>query len=113
MVSLQVVMLSAPASLASIMVVGPHHAAVTHAGGSSSEAPKWASGSTWFGKGSQESAGLRFCVLVAISRRRAKSEGLPRGVRSAGTRPPPAPAAGRRTAGGPVAGAQLGVLFMC
>jgi hypothetical protein len=35
MVNLQVVMLSAPASLASIMMTGPHHAAVTHAGDSS------------------------------------------------------------------------------
>jgi hypothetical protein len=35
MVNLQVVMLSAPTSLASIMVIGPHHAAVTHVGGSS------------------------------------------------------------------------------
>ena len=32
---LQVAMLSAPTSLASIMVIGPHHAAVTHVGGSS------------------------------------------------------------------------------
>jgi hypothetical protein len=32
---LQVVLLSAPTSLASIMVIGPHHAAVTHVGGSS------------------------------------------------------------------------------
>ena len=30
MVGLQVVMLGAPTSLASIMVVGPHHVAVTH-----------------------------------------------------------------------------------
>jgi hypothetical protein len=35
MVSLQIAMLSAPTSLASIMVIGPHHAAVTHVGGSS------------------------------------------------------------------------------
>ncbi len=35
MVNLQIVMLSAPTSLASIMVIGPHHAAVTHAGDSS------------------------------------------------------------------------------
>jgi hypothetical protein len=36
MVNLQVVMLSAPTSLASIMVIGgPHHAAVTHVGDSS------------------------------------------------------------------------------
>jgi hypothetical protein len=66
MVDLQIVLLGAPStSLASIMVVGPHHAAVTHVG-SSSEVT-WASGSTWFGSGSQESADLSFCVLVAIS----------------------------------------------
>jgi hypothetical protein len=64
MVNLQIVMLSAPTSLASIMVIGPHHAAASH---TSEIAPKWASGSTpWFGKGSQESAGLSFCVLLTI-----------------------------------------------
>jgi hypothetical protein len=36
MVSLQIVMLGAPTSLAIIMVIGPHHAAgVTHVGNSS------------------------------------------------------------------------------
>jgi hypothetical protein len=35
MVSLQIVMLGAPTSLASIMVIGPHHAAAIHVGGSS------------------------------------------------------------------------------
>jgi hypothetical protein len=35
MVSLQIVMLGAPTSLAGIMVIGPHHAAVTHVGDSS------------------------------------------------------------------------------
>ena len=36
MVNLQIVMLSAPTSLASIMVIGrPYHAAVTHVGDSS------------------------------------------------------------------------------
>ena len=35
MVDLQIVMLSAPTSLASIMVIGLHHAAVTHVGDSS------------------------------------------------------------------------------
>ena len=35
MVNLQIVMLSAPTSLASIMVIGPHHSAVTHVGDSS------------------------------------------------------------------------------
>jgi hypothetical protein len=34
-VGLQVVMLSAPTSLSGIMVIGPHHAAVTHVGDSS------------------------------------------------------------------------------
>jgi hypothetical protein len=70
-------------------------------------APKWASGSTWFGWVFTESAGLSFCVLVAISPRRAKlGGGWPcpaRGVRSVDT-PPPTPAAGRRPPGGPVAG---------
>jgi hypothetical protein len=40
MVNLQVVLLSAPTSLASLMMIGPHHAAVTHVG-DSSEASKW------------------------------------------------------------------------
>ncbi len=35
MVNLQIVMLSAPTSLASIMVIGPHHADVAHVGDSS------------------------------------------------------------------------------
>jgi hypothetical protein len=35
MVNLQVVLLSSPTSLASIMVIGPHHAAVTYVGDSS------------------------------------------------------------------------------
>jgi hypothetical protein len=61
-------------------------------------APKWASGGTWFGKGPQESAGLSFCVLVAISPRRAKWGGVPRGMRSVGT-PPPTAAAGAPPAG--------------
>jgi hypothetical protein len=98
MVNLQVVMLSAPTSLASIMAIGPHHAAVRRHTRRRCIAPKWASGSTWFGKGSQESAGLSFCVLVAISPRRAKSGGLSRGMRSVDT-PPPTPAAGAPPAG--------------
>jgi hypothetical protein len=40
--NLRVVLLGAPTSLASIMVIGTHHAAATHVG----EAPKRASGST-------------------------------------------------------------------
>jgi hypothetical protein len=58
-VDLRFVLLGAPTSL-----VRPHHAAVTHV---AEVAPKWASGSTWFGWVFTESAGLSFCVLVAIS----------------------------------------------
>jgi hypothetical protein len=71
------------------MVVGPHHAAVTYAGGAPKRAPAGAHGSARYGRGS---AGLGFCVLVAISPRRAKLGGVPRGMRSADT-PPPIPAA--------------------
>jgi hypothetical protein len=69
-------------------------------------AQKCDSGSTWFGWVFTESAGLSFRVLVAISPRRAKLVGVPRGMRSADS-PPPTPAAGRCPAGGPVAGAGL------
>jgi hypothetical protein len=48
--------------------------------------------------GSQESAGLSFCVLVTISPRRAALGGLPRGMRSVGTLPP-GPAAGAPPSG--------------
>jgi hypothetical protein len=96
MLDLRVVLLGAPTSLASTMVIGPqpHHAAATYAG----EAPKRASGSTWFGKGSQLEIGVSFCVLVDISLRRAKLGGVSRGMRSADT-PPPIPAAGAPPAG--------------
>jgi hypothetical protein len=88
MLGLRVVLLGAPTSLASIMVIGPHHAAATYVG----EAPKRASGSTWFGtRASQLEIGLCSCVLVAISPRRAKLGGVPRGMRPAGTLPPPPP----------------------
>jgi hypothetical protein len=91
--SLQVVLLGAPTSLASIVVIGPHqHAAVTHVGDSSEV-------------GQREhmvhiSAGLSFCVLVTISPRRAKWGGcVPRGMRSVDTPPPTRPAAGAPPAG--------------
>jgi hypothetical protein len=46
MVGLQVVLLGAPTSIASTMVLGPHHAAVTHVGDSSERsAPAGAHGS--------------------------------------------------------------------
>jgi hypothetical protein len=101
MVSFQVVMLSAPTSLASIMVIGPHHAAVTHVGGSSEVGQREHMVRQGF-TGSQESAGLSFCVLVAISPRCAKLGGLPLGMRSAPAplrRPPPPLAHHRRARG--------------
>jgi hypothetical protein len=51
-------------------------------------APKWASGSTWFSWVFTESAGLSFCVLVAISPHRAKLGGA--ALRDAPGRYPPA-----------------------
>jgi hypothetical protein len=57
----------------------------------------------------KEGAGLSFCVLVAISPRRAKLGGFPRGMRSLGRHPSAGPRRWRRTAGGAVAGAQLGI----
>jgi len=94
MVNLQIVMLSAPTSLASIMVIGPHHAAVTHVGGSSEVGQREHMVRQRVHK---KVLVLSFCVLVTISPRRAKSGGLPRGM---------------RTAGEHVAGAQLGI-FIC
>jgi hypothetical protein len=95
MASLQIVMFGAPTSLASIMVIGPHHAAVTHVGGSSEVGQREHMVRQG---GSQESAGLSSCVLVDISPRRAKLGGLSRGMRSVGT-PPPISAAGAPPAG--------------
>jgi hypothetical protein len=105
MVGLQIAMLRrvlpllSPALWGSVRTTPPSH--------TSEIAPKWASGSIWFGKSSQESAGLSFCVLVTISPRRAKLGALPRGMRSADT--PPAGPRRWRPAGGPVTGAQLGI----
>ena len=47
MVGLQVVMLGAPASLASTMVIGPHHAAVIHVGDSSEVGQRERTWSGW------------------------------------------------------------------
>jgi hypothetical protein len=109
MVNLQVVLLSAaPTSLASIMVVVPHHAAVTHVGDSSE------------GVGQREHMVRQgftgkcwsefLCLGGAISPRRAKW-----GVcapRDALGRHPPADPRRWRPAGGPVAGADLST-FIC
>jgi hypothetical protein len=95
------VLLGAPTSLAIIMAIGPHHAAVTRIG------PAGAHGSAGYSRGA--SAGLSFCVLVAIlsclPRPAAPSGGggVPappaRGVRPADTPPPTPPAAGAPPAG--------------
>jgi hypothetical protein len=97
MVSLQIVMLGAPTSLASIMVIGSH-------GGDSSEVGQQEhmvrQGFTR--KDLQESAGLSSCVLATISPRRAKLGGrvFPAGcARPAPLRRPP-PLAPRRRARG-------------
>jgi hypothetical protein len=101
MVNLQVVMLGAPTSLAGIMMIGPHHAAVTHAGGSSE-------------------VGQREHVVRQGFARKCWSEFLCLGgylaplrqvggfsPRDALGRHPSADPRRWRTAGGPVAGAQL------
>jgi hypothetical protein len=103
MLNLRVVFLSAPTSLASIMVIDPHNAAATHVGG----APKRGSRSTWFGRASQLEIGLSSCVLVAISPHRAKLGG--RAPRDAPGRHPSADPRRWRPAGGTVAGAGLAV----
>jgi hypothetical protein len=89
MLGLRIALLSALASLTSIMVIGPHHAAATYVG----EPPERASGGTWFSKVLQLEVGLSFCVLVATSP----------------DRHPAADPRRWRPAGGAVAGAGLAV----
>jgi hypothetical protein len=113
MVNPQVVLLSAPtSSLASILVIGPHHGAATHVG--AEVAPKWGvSRSTWSGWVFTESGGLSSCVLVTISPRRPRQVGpgaCPAGGARSTPPPPPRDPHRWRTTGGAVAGAQLGTL---
>jgi hypothetical protein len=106
MVSLQVVLLSAPTSLASTMVIVPHHAAVTHAGYSSEvrSGPAEAHVSAGY---IHRKSWSEFCVLVTTSPRRVKWVCVPRGMRSVVGRHPSADPRRRWCpAGGPVAGAQ-------
>jgi hypothetical protein len=105
MVGLQAVMLGAPTSLASIMVIGPHHAAVAHVGDSSE-------------------VGQREHMVRQGLTGRCWSELLCLGCylappRQVGGGASPRDALGRhlsadprrwRPTGGPVAGAQLGIL---
>jgi hypothetical protein len=103
MMDLQVVLLGAPTSLASIMVIDPHHAAVTHVGGSSEVGQR----EHMVRQGFTESAGLSFFVLLG---------GYPAPPRQVGGRAPrdspgrhPSAEHPRRwcPAGGPMAGAGL------
>jgi hypothetical protein len=71
------------------MVIGPHHAAVTHVGDSSEVGQR----EHMVRQGFTGKCWSEFlCVLVTTSPRRAKLWGLTRGMRSVGT-PPPTPAA--------------------
>jgi hypothetical protein len=104
MVGLQVVMLSAPASLASIMVISPHapRAAVTHVGGS----PEVGQREHMVRQGFTRKCWSEFlCLGGYLAPPRQVGGFVPRDALgrhpSAGTRR-------WRTAGGPVAGAQKG-----
>jgi hypothetical protein len=71
LVSLQIVLLSAPTSLASIMVIGPHHAAVTHVGDSSEVGQR----EHMARLGIHRKRWSEFlCLAVTISPRRAKRQ---------------------------------------
>jgi hypothetical protein len=99
MVSLQVVMLGAPTSLASIMVIGPHHAAVTHVGGSSEVGQR----EHMVRQGPTRKCWSEFLCLGGYLAPPRQARGFaPRDALGRG------PSAGPwRPAGGPVAGAQL------
>jgi hypothetical protein len=89
-------MLSAPTSLASIMMTGPHHAAVIHVGDSSEVGQR----EHMVRQGFTRTCWSEFLCLgdqLAPSRQ-VGGFGLSRGMRSVGT-PPPAPAAGAPPAG--------------
>jgi hypothetical protein len=106
MPGLRIVLLGAPTSLASTKVVGPHHAAVTYAGGT----PKRASGSTWSGRVSQLGIGLSSCVLVGGYLNPAPPHQVGgRVLRDALGRHPSVDPRRWRPAGGPVTGVGLGI----
>jgi hypothetical protein len=104
MVGLQVVLLGARTSLASIMVIGPHHAAVTHVGGSSEVGQR----EHMVRLGIHIKCWSEFLCLGGYLAPPRQVGG--RAPRDALGRRPSADPRRWRTAGGPVAGAQLGIL---
>jgi hypothetical protein len=104
MVNLQVVMLGAPASLASTMMIGPHHAAVTHVGGSSEVGQR----EHMVRQGFTRKCWSEFlCLGDYLAPLRQVGGFAPRDA--LGRHPSADPRRWRRPAGGPVAGAQLGM----
>jgi hypothetical protein len=101
-VNLQVAMLSAPTSLASIMVVGPHHAAVTHVGDSTKVGQR----EHMVRQGFTRKCWSEFLCIGGryLAPPRQVGGFVPRD--ELGRRPSTGPRRWR-TAGGPVAGAQL------
>ena len=104
MVNLQLVMLSAPTSLASIMVIGPHHAAVAHVGDSSEVGQR----EHMVRQGFTRKCWSEFLCLGDYPAPPRQVGGFP--PRDALGRHPSAGPRRWRTAGGPVAGAQMGII---
>jgi hypothetical protein len=96
MASLQFVLLGAPTSLASIVVIGPHHAAVTHVGGSSEVGQR----EHMVRLGIHRKCLSEFLCLgdYLAPPRQVGGGGAPRGLRSVDT-PPPTLAPRRRARG--------------
>jgi hypothetical protein len=103
MVSPQVVMLGAPTSLASIMMTVPHHAAVIHVGDSTEVGQR----EHMVRQGFTRKCWSEFlCLLAYLAPPRQVEGGSPRDALG---RHPSADPRRWRPAGGPVAGAQLGI----
>jgi hypothetical protein len=102
-VVLQVVLLSAPTSLASTMVIGPHHTAVTHVGDSSEVGQREHMVRLGIRRKCWSEAFLCLGGHLPAPPRQVWGGCVPRGMRSADT-PPPTPTAGASACiGGPVA----------
>jgi hypothetical protein len=101
MVDLQIVLLSAPTSLASTAVIGPHHAAVTHVGDSSEAGQR----EHMVRQGYTGKCWSEFLCLGGYLAPRPRQVGVC-APRDALGRNPSADPRRWRPAGGPVAGAQ-------